>query len=53
MTLEPDGQTMWCQPVRDDTFDAAAIKLGIPAHDRYGCGLRFDIETGKSLPVQP
>ena len=49
MTLEADGRTMWCEPVRDTTFDAAAGKLGIPLYNRYGCNLRFDIETGERL----
>lgn len=47
MTLEADGRTMCCEPVRDTTFDAAAIMLKLPRHDRYGCGLRFDVETGE------
>ncbi|WP_221136717.1 hypothetical protein [Rhizobium lentis] len=47
MTLEADGRTMWCEPVRDTTFDNTFLMLGLPRHDRYGCGLRFDIETGE------
>lgn len=49
MTLEDDGQTMWCAPVRDDTFDVAAAMLGIPTKRIYGCGFRFNIETGERL----
>lgn len=49
MTLEPDGRTMWCEPVRDDTFDRAAAMLGLRGHHRYGCGQRFDIFTGESV----
>lgn len=47
MTLEADGRTMWCEPVRDTTFDNAAVMLNLPRRDRYGCGLRFDVETGE------
>lgn len=44
MTLKPDGRTMWCEPVEDDTI-AVLKKFGVPP--RYGCGIAFDIETGK------
>lgn len=48
MTLEPDGKTMWCAPVRDTTHDGLE-KFGLRPSLRSGCGLRFDIETGQRI----
>lgn len=48
MKLEPDGRTMWCAPVRDNTHDGLA-QFGLGPAMRWGCGLRFDIETGEKL----
>lgn len=48
MTLEADGRTMWCEPIRDTTHDGL-VKFGLMPATRVGCGLRFDIETGKRL----
>ncbi len=51
MTLEADGRTMWCAPVRDSTHDGLA-RFGLPPAQRIGCGLRFDIETGEKLEAR-
>lgn len=48
MTLEADGKTMWCAPVRDTTHDGL-VAFGLRPVQRLGCGLRFDIETGQRV----
>ena len=46
MTLEPCGRVMTCEIVRDDSMDVGYAAVGLPPPVRFGCGLRFDIETG-------